>query len=372
MVEYYHEYRANIERGVHRLSQKASEEYEKAHATVADFVNAESATEIIMTRNATEAINLVANGRAWKRGDKIVTSLVEHHSNFIVWLRLKERFGVEVEIVKPNREGLFNIADFEKAVDDQTKLVAITQVSNVLGAITPVKEIAGITHEHEAHLLIDGAQSVPHFPVDVQELGCDYLAFSGHKMLGPTGVGVLYVRNELQEDLEPTNIGGGTISDVGVDYYKLAKIPIKFEAGTPPIAQALGLAAAIDYLKDIKLKNIEAHERELTKRIYQGLSDVSSVEVYGPEKIEDRSGIVSFNIGTLNPHDVALALDISADIMVRSGHHCCLPLTKNLLNRPQGTVRTSLYLYNTRKDVEKLLTTVEETARSMERGRRTL
>lgn len=365
MLEFYHEYRANVERGVHRLSQRASEEYEKARAKVGDFVNAESETEIIMTRNATEAINLVANGLGWKKGDKIVTSLVEHHSNFIVWIHLKKTCGVDVEIVRPSRQGLFNIADFEKAIDDKTKLVAITHVSNVLGVITPVEEIAKIAHEHGAHILVDGAQSVPHFKVDVQKIGCDYLAFSGHKMLGPTGVGVLYARNELLENMEPLSIGGGTIADVGLDYYELAESPTKFEAGTPAIGEVIGLGAAVDYLRKVGLENIEAHERELTKRMYQGLADIPGVEVYGHKKLGQRTGILSFSVGNLNPHDVALALDVSADIMVRSGHHCCLPLMKELLKRREGTVRASLYLYNTKEEVEKLVSTVDDIARSL-------
>lgn len=365
MLEFYREYRANVERGIHRFSQRASEEYEKARAKVGDFINAESENEIIMTRNATEAINLVANGLGWKKGDKIVTSLIEHHSNFIVWIRLKKRYGVEVEIVRPNKQGLFNIADFERAIDDKTRLVAITHVSNVLGVITPVEEIAKIAHEHDAHLLVDGAQSVPHFKVDVRKIGCDYLAFAGHKMLGPTGVGVLYARNELLDAMEPLSIGGGTIDDVGLDYYELAESPAKFEAGTPPIAEVIGLGAAVDYLKGVQVENIEAHERELVKRMYRGLVDVPGVEVYGPEKPEQRTGIVSFNVGDLNPHDVALALDVSADIMVRSGHHCCLPLIKKLLKRREGTVRASIYLYNTEEEVEKLVSTVDEIARSL-------
>lgn len=365
MLEFYHNYRANVERGVHRFSQKASEEYEKAHAKVADFINAKSETEIILTKNATEAINLVANGVNWKKGDKIVTSLIEHHSNFIVWLRLKKRYGVNVEIVKPNREGIFDTVDFEKAMDNKTRLVALTHVSNVLGVKTPVDEIAKIAHDHDAHLLVDGAQSAPHLKVDVQKIGCDYLAFSGHKMLGPTGVGVLYARKELLDNLEPLSIGGGTIADVGLDYYTLAVSPMKFEAGTPAIAEAIGLSAAIDYLKEVQLENIEVYERELVKKMHQGLAGVPNVEVYGPKKAEQRTGILSFNVGDLNPHDVALALDVSANIMVRSGHHCCLPLHKELLKRREGTVRASLYLYNTEAEVEKLVSMVDEIARSL-------
>ncbi|MDH5391158.1 MAG: cysteine desulfurase [Candidatus Bathyarchaeota archaeon] len=365
MLEFYHNYRANVERGIHRFSQKASEEYEKAHAKVADFINAESETEIILTRNATEAINLVASGLTWEKRDKIVTSLVEHHSNFIVWLRLKKRYGVDVEIVRPSREGLFDIVDFEKAIDNKTRLVALTHVSNVLGVKTPVDKVAEIAHDHDAHLLVDGAQSVPHLKVDVKRAGCDYLAFSGHKMLGPTGVGVLYARKELLDNLEPLSIGGGTIADVGVDYYTLAESPTKFEAGTPAVAEAIGLGAAVDYLREVKLENIEVHERKLMKRMYQGLADIPSVEVYGPKKLEQRTGIVSFNVGDLNPHDVALALDVSADILVRSGHHCCLPLNKELLKRHEGTVRASVYLYNTEAEVEKMVSAVNEIARSL-------
>jgi cysteine desulfurase/selenocysteine lyase len=365
MLEFYHSYRANVERAIHRFSQRASEEYEKARAKVANFITAESETEIILTSNATEAINLVANGLTWKKGDKIVTSLIEHHSNFIVWLRLKKRYGVDVEIVRPSREGLFDIADFEKAIDDKTRLVALTQVSNVLGVKTPVEEVARIAHYHDAHLLVDGAQSVPHLKVDVQKAGCDYLAFSGHKMLGPTGVGVLYARKELLDNLEPSSIGGGTIADVDVDYYTLAESPTKFEAGTPAVAEAIGLGTAVDYLREVKLENIEVHERKLMKKMYQGLADIPSVEVYGPKKLEQRTSIVSFNVGDLNPHDVALALDVSADILVRSGHHCCLPLNKELLKRPEGTVRASVYLYNTDAEVEKLVSAVEEIAGSL-------
>ena len=260
---------------------------------------------------------------------------------------------------------MFDIADFEKAIDHKARLVALTHVSNVLGVKTPVEEVARIAHDHGAPMLVDGAQSVPHLKVDVQRIGCDYLAFSGHKMLGPTGVGVLYARKEMLDNLEPLSIGGGTIADVGLDHYTLSESPAKFEAGTPAIAEAIGLGAAVDYLREVQLENIEVHERKLVKRMYQGLGDVPSVEVYGPKKVEQRTGIVSFNVGDLNPHDVALALDVSADIMVRSGHHCCLPLSKELLKRHEGTVRASVYLYNTEAEVEKLVSVVDEIARSL-------
>ncbi len=368
MLEFYHQYRANVERGIHRLSQKASEEYERAHVKVADFINAKSESEIVMTRNSTAGINMISNGLNWKRGDKIVTSLLEHHSNFIVWIRQKNKRGIKLEVVKPKepiKHGLLDSADFEKVIDDRTKLVTISHASNVLGVITPVEEIVKIAHEHGAYVLVDGAQSVPHMKVDVQRIGCDFLVFSGHKMCGPTGSGALYIREGLIDEIEPLCIGGGTIVDVDVDYYKLEESPMRFEAGTPGVAEALGLGAAVDYLSKIGMENIERHERKLTKQMYTGLSGLSKVEVYGPEP-ECKIGVTSFNVGDLNPHDVALALDVSANIMVRSGHHCAFPLAKHVIGKP-GSVRASVYLYNTKEEIAKLVSTVEEMAETIAR-----
>jgi cysteine desulfurase/selenocysteine lyase len=368
MLEFYREYRGNVGRGIHRLSVKASEEYERTHAKVADFINAKSESEIIMTRNTTEGINIVASGLNWKKSDKIVIPVIEHHSNFIVWLRVRDKHDVQIKVIKPKEpviKGILDPADFERVIDDETRLVAITHVSNVLGVITPVKEIAEIAHEHGAYLLVDAAQSVPHMKVDVQEIGCDFLAFSGHKMLAPTGSGVLYVREELIDEVEPLCIGGGTISDVGLDSYSLDGSPGRFEAGTPDVAAAIGLGAAIDYLQRIGMENIESHERILVRQMYKGLNELSKVEVYGPEP-EHRVGIMPFNVGDLNPHDVALALDVSADIMVRSGHHCALPLSKAVLGKP-GSVRASVYIYNTEEEIDKFLSTVKEIAETLAR-----
>jgi len=366
MLEFYREYRANVERGVHRLATRASEEYERARVKVADFINARSTSEIIMTRNTTEGINLVASGLNWKKGDKIVTSVLEHHSDFIVWLRARDKHGATVEVVTPRKpmiEGILDPGDFEKKIDDKTKLVAIVHVSNVLGVINPVKEIAKIAHEHGAYVLVDGAQSVPHMKVDVRELGCDFLAFSGHKMCAPTGSGVLYIRKEVADDVEPLIIGGGSIADVGVDYYKLDATPRRFEGGTPDAAAIIGLGAAVDYLKKTGMDKIEAHEKVLVKNMYNGLTALPSVEVYGP-KPERRIGIIPFNVGDLNPHDVALALDVSANIMVRSGHHCAQPLSKTVICKP-GTVRASCYFYNTLSEIDQLVSAVKETAETM-------
>jgi len=366
MLEFYREYRANVERGVHRLSVRASEEYERARAKVADFINAKSSSEIVMTRNTTEGINLVASGLRWKKGDEIVTSVLEHHSNFIVWLRVRDKHGARLDVVMPREpvaKGLLNPADFEKMIDDKTKLVALTHVSNVLGVIIPVKQIAEIAHEHGALVLIDGAQSVPHMRVDVQKIGCDFMAFSGHKMCAPTGSGVLYILEDVQKEVEPLLIGGGTIEEVGVDYYRLEKGPGRFEAGTPDVAAAIGLGAAVDYLQKIGMENIERHEKMLTKKMYEGLTSIPKVDVYGPEP-ERRVGIIPFNVADLNPHDVALALDVSANIMVRSGHHCAQPLSKVVIGKP-GTVRASAYFYNTLEEIEKLVSGVREIAETL-------
>jgi len=366
MLEYYREYRANVERGVHRLSTKASEEYERARAKVADFTNAKSTSEIIMTRNTTEGTNLVASGLNWKKGDKIVTSVLEHHSDFIVWLRVRDKRGVKLEVVTPRKpvtRGILDLADFEKTIDDRTKLVAVAHVSNVLGVVQPVKEIAKIAHEHGAYVLIDGAQSVPHMKVDVQKIGCDFLAFSGHKMCAPTGSGVLYMRKEVAEEVEPLIIGGGSIVDVGIDYYKLDASPRRFEGGTPDIAAVIGLGAAVNYLTKIGMDKIEAYEKVLTKRMYDGLTSLSNVEVYGPEP-EHRVSIIPFNVSDLNPHDVALALDVSANIMVRSGHHCAQPLSKTVICKP-GTVRASCYFYNTLSEIDLLVSSLKKIAENM-------
>jgi cysteine desulfurase/selenocysteine lyase len=366
MLEFYRQYRANVERGIHRLSQKASEEYERVHAKVADFINARSDSEIVMVQNTTDGINLVANGLHWKKGDKIVTSVIEHHSNFIVWLRVNSRNGVTVEVIKPQEpvaEGLLDLADFERLVDDKTKLVAVTHVSNVLGVITPIREIADIAHDHGAYLLVDGAQSVPHMKVDVQKMRCDFLAFSGHKMCAPTGSGALYIREGLAEEVEPLCIGGGNIIDVGLDYYELEKSPRRFEAGTPAIAETIGLGAAVDYLQKIGMENIEEYERLLAERMHEGLCAVPQIEVYGPQP-RHKVAITAFNIGNLNHHDVALALDVSAGIMVRSGHHCALPLIKTVIRRP-GAVRASAYFYNTEEEIDKFTSAVRELAQTL-------
>lgn len=359
-MEFYREYRANVERGVHRWSQRASEEYENAQEEIANFIGAPGRENVAMVKNTTEGINLVANSMDWKKEDKIVTTVIEHHSNFITWLRVRERHGTKVEVVKSSTEGVFDLADFEKAIDDATKLVAFTHVSNVLGCIVPVKEITEIAHDHGAKVLVDGAQGVPHIRTDVNSSKVDFLAFSGHKMLGPTGSGGLYITEEELDTTEPLCIGGGTIADVSINDYELAVPPMKYEAGTPSIAQVLGLGEACRYLEDIGMKDVESWDLKLANRLIDGLTQIEGVEVYGPKDPKQRVGLATFNIKDMNPHDVALTLDTEYDIAVRSGHHCALPLIKELYRLNEGNVRASTYIYNTLEEIDKLVSAIDE------------
>lgn len=357
VLKYYREYNANVGRGVHRLSQIASQKYKDARRKVADFISANE-EEVIFTKNTTEAINMVASGLRWKKGDKVVTTLLEHHSNFLPWLRLKS-FGVALDIVKPDKNGKFKVSDFEEMIDDKTRLVAVTHISNVLGTITPIEEISAICKKKNALLLVDGAQSVPHIHVDVRKLGCNFLCFSGHKMLGPKGTGILWMKEDFFDRLEPLNLGGGMIDDVSLNSYKLTKGYERFEGGTPNIAGVIGFGRAIDYLNKIGMDKIKDHEAKLTERLLEGLLEMKRVEIYGSLNLKERIGVVSFNIKGLNPHDVALMLDEASNIMVRSGHHCCMPLMK-YFGLKEGTVRVSLYLYNTEEEIDTFLETVKE------------
>jgi len=358
--KYYREYNANVGRGVHRLSQVASQKYKDVHRKIADFIGANE-EEVIFTKNTTEAINTVASGLRWKRGDKVVTTLLEHHSNFLPWLRLKS-LGVELDIVKPDKNGKFNVSDFKEVIDDKTRLVAVTHVSNVLGTMTPIEEISAICEKKNVLLLVDGAQSVPHIHVDVRKLGCNFLCFSGHKMLGPTGTGILWMKEDFFDRLEPLNFGGGMIDDVSLNGYELTKGYERFEGGTPNIAGVIGFGRAIDYLKKIGMDKIKDHEAKLTERLLEGLLEIRRVEIYGSLNSKERIGLVSFNIKDLNSHDVALMLDEASNIMVRSGHLCCMPLMK-YFGLKEGAVRVSLYLYNTEEEVDTFLETVKEIAK---------
>jgi cysteine desulfurase/selenocysteine lyase len=358
MLEFEHVFRANVGRGVHRLAQVASQKYWDAHQKTRRFIGAEGG-ELVFTRNTTEAINMVAWGLPWQKGDRIVTTLLEHHSNLLPWMRLRDRNGIDLQLIAPAADGALDLADFERAITPNTRLVAITQASNVLGNVVPVREIAGICRDRGALLLVDGAQSVPHIPVNAGRLGCDFFCFSGHKMLGPTGTGVLWMKEPC---LEPLLLGGGAVEQVTSSGYTLAPGYARYEAGTPNIAGAIGLSRAVDYLEALSMVDVQRHEQALTGRMLEGLTGIDSVKVFGPGAIKDRIGVVSFTVGDLHPHDIAAMLDEEADIMVRSGHHCCMPLMEHL-GTPDGTVRASLHCYSNAEDVDRLIETVGAIAR---------
>jgi cysteine desulfurase/selenocysteine lyase len=361
VLDYYHSYKANVGRGVYRMAQLADQRYREAHRKAAKFVGgAGPEGTTVFTRNTTESINIVARGLKWKRGERIVTTLLEHHSNLLPWMRLKEK-GVELEAIKPDKTGMIDPAAYEKAIAEGTRLVAVSQLSNALGTVLPVKEISKICKERGAALLVDAAQSVPHMPVDVVDIDCDFLCFSGHKMLAPMGSGVLWIKKE--GEVEPLLVGGGMVQDVGEDGYEIKKGYEGYEAGTPDISAGIGLGAGVDYLTRVGIEEIHLHEQRLTDRLLTGLQEIKGVSVYGlgPD-VRARGGVVSFAVEGLLPHEVALMLDQASNISVRSGHHCCIPLMKHL-GLKYGTVRASLYLYNTEDEIEKLLATLEQIAR---------
>jgi cysteine desulfurase/selenocysteine lyase len=357
MTEFEHTYRANVGRGIHRLTRIASQRYWHAHEKVAGFIGAQEGITVF-TKNTTEAINMVACGLPWKKGDRVVTTILEHHSNLLPWRGLRKR-GVSLDVIGINADYSLDLAALEKALTPQTKLVAVTHASNVLGVITPVREIARICHDHGVQLLVDGAQSVPHMPVDIPAIGCDFFAFSGHKMLGPTGTGVLWMKSPA---LDPFILGGGMVEAVTESGYTAAEGYQKYEAGTPNIAGGIGLGAAVDYITVIGMEHIRSHEDRLTARLISGLQKVRGVHVYAPEDPATRIGVVSYTVDGFHPHEVAQHLDESADILVRSGHHCCQPLMERL-GLYDGTVRASLGLYNTEDEIDMLVATLEELTR---------
>ncbi|MEM4141204.1 MAG: cysteine desulfurase [Nitrososphaeria archaeon] len=362
---FYKKYNANVHRGLHTLSQEASELYEEAHNEVAKFINANSMEEIIFTKNTTEAINLIAYTWAlYKLGenDEVLTTLMEHHSNIVPWEILSKIKGFRVKYVDIKNDGTLDYDSLEDLVTQKTRLITVTHASNVTGAINDISKIAKLAHENNAILVVDGAQSVPHMPVDVRRLDIDFLAFSGHKMLAPTGIGVLYARKELLENMEPFIGGGDMIKSVRYDRIKGCMIewhtlPWKFEAGTPNVCSAIGLAEAIRYLRRLGMENVQEHEHQLTKYTLKLLQEDDSISVYGPKDTSIRCGIVSFNIKKLDYHDVALLLD-NEGIMVRSGYHCAEPLHQRL--GLSGSVRASFYIYNTKEEVERFVQVLKE------------
>jgi cysteine desulfurase/selenocysteine lyase len=356
LVYYYEHYNANIHRGLHTLAEEATAAYEATRAKVGRFINApHPEQEVIFTRNTTESINLVANawGRRFLRpGDEIVFSAMEHHSNLVPWQLIALATGARIRYIELDATGHLVWDDVVAKIGPKTKIVAISQMSNVLGTINDVKAVGEVAHRHGAVVLVDGAQSVPNMPVDVQDLDCDFLAFSSHKMLGPTGVGVLYGKRSLLEAMDPFLGGGEMIMKVTFERSTYADLPHKFEAGTPNIADVIAFGAAIDYLEGIGIENVRAHEVELTQYAIDALSAVEGVTVYGPTSAKEKGGAVTFNYRELHPHDLSQVLD-QQGIAIRAGHHCAQPLMREL--GVVATARASFYLYNTKEEVDALI-----------------
>lgn len=352
--DYYKRYNSNVHRGVHTLGTIATDGYENARDKVRKFINAHSIEEVVFTRGTTTSLNMVAvsYGRAnLKPGDEIVISMMEHHSNIIPWQQVAKVTGATLKYIPLQEDGTISLDEARKVITSNTKIVSVMHVSNVLGVINPVKELAEIAHENGAIMVVDGAQSAPHIKVDVQELDCDFFAFSAHKMCGPTGVGVLYGKKKYLEKMEPVEFGGEMIDFVGLQDSTWKELPWKFEAGTPIIAGAIGLGAAIDFVNEIGLEKIEAHEHKLAAYALQKLGAIEGLTIYGPKNPEARAGVITFNLEDVHPHDVATVLD-SEGIAIRAGHHCAQPLMKWL--NVSSTARASFYLYNTEQDVDRL------------------
>jgi len=364
--EFYENYNANVHRAIHTLSQESSELYENAHEEVAKFINADGMEEIIFVRGTTEAINLVAYAwglRNLKSEDEVLVTLMEHHSNIVPWEMLSKIKGFKVKYAEVNDDGTLNYESFENAISDKTKIVCLAHVSNVTGVINDVKRVAKTTHEYGALVLVDGAQSVPHLPVDVKDLDIDFLAFSGHKMLGPTGIGALYGKREILEEMEPFHGGGSMIKEVAFNTmarrcsFSLNDLPWKFEAGTPNICGGIGLMAAVKYLNDIGMENVKKHEEILTEYAIGRMQECDGVKIYGPEDASLKCGILPFGVNGISSHDVALFLD-SYGIMIRSGFHCAQPLHEKF--ELKSSARASFYIYNTREEIDRLVEALKE------------
>ncbi|EHL79542.1 cysteine desulfurase [Bacillus smithii] len=359
--QYYKGYNSNVHRGVHTLGTKATDAYEGAREKVRKFIHAKSVEEVVFTRGTTASINLLAASYGEenvKEGDEIVITYMEHHSNLIPWQQLAKRKKAELKYIPLEEDGTITLEKVRETVTPKTKIVAVTLVSNVLGTINPIKEIANIAHENGAVLAVDGAQGVPHMKVDVQDLDCDFLSFSGHKMCGPTGIGVLYGKKELLEKMEPVEFGGEMIDFVGLYDSTWKELPWKFEGGTPIIAGAIGLGKAIEFLEEVGLDEILKHEHHLAAYALDKLSEVEGIEVYGPKDPMKRAGLVTFNIKGVHPHDVATVLDAEG-IAIRAGHHCAQPLMKWL--DVSATARASFYLYNTEEDIDRFVSGILKT-----------
>lgn len=361
MREEYLNVNANVHRGVHWMSQQATDLHEAARETVRKFINARSTTEVVFTRGTTESLNLVASSfveGCMKEGDEVIVSTMEHHSNIVPWQLQEQRKGIVLKVIPMTDEGELLLEEYEKLFTERTKLVSVTQVSNVLGTVNPVKEMIRIAHEHGVPVVVDGAQSVPHFAVDVQDLDCDFLAFSGHKVYGPTGVGVLYGKEEWLDRLPPYQGGGEMIERVSFEKTTFERPPLKFEAGTPDYIATHGLATALDYVTSLGMDNILAHEQDLTRYALQQLREIEGMHIYG-HRNDSGDAVISFNVGDIHHMDLGTLLD-QLGIAVRTGHHCAQPLMDRL--GILGTVRASFGLYNTREEVDALVAGIKRIA----------
>ncbi|WP_144494171.1 cysteine desulfurase [Bacillus sp. WP8] len=358
MNEYYRSYNSNVHRGVHTLGTRATDAYEGAREKVRAFIRASSVQEIIFTRGTTTALNTVAISYAranLKEGDEIVITHMEHHANIIPWQQAAKATGATLKYIPLQEDGTLSLEDVKQTITHQTKIVAVTHVSNVLGTINPIKEIAKIAHDHGAIIVVDGAQSTPHMQIDVQDLDCDFFAFSGHKMCGPTGIGVLYGKKDLLNNMEPAEFGGEMIDFVDLYDSTWKELPWKFEAGTPIIAGAVGLGKAIDFLNDIGMEEVSRYEHQLATYALERFKELEGATVYGPQH---RAGLVTFNLDDVHPHDASTVLDTEG-VAIRAGHHCAQPLMKWL--GVSATARASFYLYNTEEEIDKLIAALRKT-----------
>lgn len=358
--QYYQHENANVHRGVHTLGTRATDGYEGAREAVRRFINAQYFEEVIFTRGTTTAINTVAHSygdMVVEEGDEIVITQMEHHANLVPWQQLAKRRKAVLKYIPLQPDGTLDLKDVEATITDRTKIVSVAHVSNVLGTINDIKAIAKLAHDKGAIMVSDGAQAVPHMTVDVQDLDVDFYAFSGHKMVGPTGIGVLYGRKSLLNKMEPIEYGGDMIDFVGLQDSTWTELPTKFEAGTPLIAEAIGLHAAIDYLEAIGLDEVLKYEHELTAYAYEKMSEIEGLEIYGPGP-DKRAGLITFNLAGVHPHDLATALD-SDGIAIRAGHHCAQPLMKWL--NQSSTARASFYIYNTKEEIDLLVDSLKKT-----------
>ena len=369
LVDYYEGYNANVHRGVHALSMESTERYEAARQKVADFVNAESAECLIWTRNTTEGINLVAN--TWGEdniaaGDEIVVTAMEHHSNLVPWQQLARRKGAKVRILPLAEDHTLDMDAVDAIIGQRTRLLAMSHASNAVGTINPVKRLAAKARDMRAAVLVDGAQSVPHMPVDARDIDCDFLAFSGHKMLGPTGIGGLYVKRDVLERMNPFLTGGEMVLAVSYEKASWNDLPMRFEAGTPNIADAIALGAAVDYLQALGMDNVRKHEIDLTAYALNAFKELEEeLDVYGPKDVHMRGGIVSFHHPDVHPHDLGTVLD-RRGVAIRTGHHCAMPMVQSL--GVAATARASMYIYNTEAEIDLMVDALKEALRYFGNG----